>query len=125
MTPAIFPELSLVLVFPDIHCSTGKVFQSLELGKTTPQPVSQMLEALAANDPEKIARALFNRLEEASFKLWPQLGVIRDRLLELGCLGAMMSGSGSTIFGIARNPAQAKEIASCFDKALPAQTQRR
>jgi len=43
-------------------------------------------------------------------KKYPEIGKIKDRLIEEGALGALMSGSGPTVFGIAQNKEQALKI---------------
>ena len=42
-----------------------------------------------------------NGLERAAARLWPGLAEVKAALLEAGCLAALMSGSGPTVFGIA------------------------
>jgi len=43
---------------------------------------------------------LMNDLESAAFAICPELEEIKQELLDVGALGALMSGSGSTVFGI-------------------------
>jgi len=43
-------------------------------------------------------------------KKYREIGKIKDRLIEEGVLGALMSGSGPTVFGIAQNKEQALKI---------------
>ena len=59
-------------------------------------------------DIEKIASGLCNVLEEVTFKLYPELELIKEHLISHGALGSLMSGSGPTIFGIFENVRQAK-----------------
>jgi 4-diphosphocytidyl-2-C-methyl-D-erythritol kinase len=48
-----------------------------------------------------------NDLETSVLASFPQLLEIKETLLKQGCLQALMSGSGSTVFGIWEDPAQA------------------
>src|SRR5919198_5159745 len=62
-----------------------------------------LLAALAAGDPERLAAALHNDLEPAAFDLLPALAKSKQRLGEAGALGAIMSGSGPTMLGLCRD----------------------
>jgi 4-diphosphocytidyl-2-C-methyl-D-erythritol kinase len=61
-------------------------------------------------DPVNIGRSLFNGLEPAALSLLPLIGALRDSLLKAGGLGALVSGSGPTVFGVARDPDHADKI---------------
>ena len=52
---------------------------------------------------EKIAKRLDNILEVPSIKLLPLISDIKQKMLDNNCLGALMSGSGTAIFGIYEN----------------------
>ena len=49
---------------------------------------------------------LINDFEEGIFRLHPELGEIKQRLYDLGAVYAAMSGSGSALFGLFREPVQ-------------------
>ena len=75
---------------------------------------SQMVAAIAAGHeaaPSKIGRLLYNDLERAVLPEYPKLVDIKNKLLEQECFGAMMSGSGSTMFAIAADLDRAHKIA--------------
>src|SRR6266540_1890324 len=77
---------------------TAPVYQHYdELGLARPLEdrwPSALLEALAAGDLERIGASLTNDLEPAAFDLHPALEAGKDKLLEAGAVGAVMSGSG-------------------------------
>ena len=83
-----------------------------------PEP-GPLLEAAASGDPGTLGPALFNDLEAPVFSRHPELGAARDRLLAAGALGAVMSGSGSSVLGLARDAAHARELADGFEDAEP------
>jgi 4-diphosphocytidyl-2-C-methyl-D-erythritol kinase len=116
------PQLDLVLVTPPIHCSTAQVFKAFKASAKAKE-CTEMLAAIERDDAEGIARALFNRLQEPSFKLWPELESYRKELLRGGCLGALMSGSGSSLFGVARDRDHALTLADELDFARAVTTQ--
>ena len=62
-----------------------------------------MALALGAGDVVEIAGLLHNDLERPAFLLRPELPALKERLIEAGSLGALLSGSGPTLFGVARD----------------------
>lgn len=56
--------------------------------------------ALAANDSEGVCQNMYNIFEEAILPHRPLAQRAKELLLESGAIGAMMSGSGPTVFGI-------------------------
>jgi 4-diphosphocytidyl-2-C-methyl-D-erythritol kinase len=70
-----------------------------------------LLAALAAGDAERLAGALHNDLEPAAFDLLPGLVKSKQRLLEAGAIGAIMSGSGPTMLGLCRDEDHATQLA--------------
>ncbi len=60
--------------------------------------------------------ALSNDFEAAVFRRHPRLGKIRRALLQQGAAEAALAGSGSAVFGICRNPTQARRAAQGFPK---------
>jgi 4-diphosphocytidyl-2-C-methyl-D-erythritol kinase len=74
-----------------------------------------MMLALGAGDVGEIAASLHNDLEGPAFALRPELPSAKAKLLEAGALGALLSGSGPTLFGIARDGSEARSIAAAVD----------
>jgi 4-diphosphocytidyl-2-C-methyl-D-erythritol kinase len=58
--------------------------------------------------------AVSNDFEAPVFRRHPRLGEIRDGLLKRGAADAALAGSGSAVFGVYRNPAQARRAARAF-----------
>jgi 4-diphosphocytidyl-2-C-methyl-D-erythritol kinase len=106
------PALSLVVVYPNLLVSTPKVYQTLDtLPSYSPVSSVPLLEAIEQQQFNNIPNNLFNRLETATFHLYPQLKEIKGLLLSYGCEGVLMSGSGSSFFGICIDMEQAAFIA--------------
>jgi 4-diphosphocytidyl-2-C-methyl-D-erythritol kinase len=61
-----------------------------------------------------LAKGLFNDLEQVSIRIHPVLAELKRILIEHGALGALMSGSGPTVFGIF----ETEEMAVKAEKAL-------
>ena len=81
-----------------------------------------MTMALSSGDPKEIGRLVNNDLEPAAFALRPGLREKKEAMAAAGALGAGMTGSGPTIFGIASSKAHAAEIAAkvegTFDRVV-------
>jgi 4-diphosphocytidyl-2-C-methyl-D-erythritol kinase len=99
------------VVSPPFSVSTRMVYQNLNLQLTNRiKPPTRAHLKTAAFDP---LQHLCNDLETVTLALHPELTTIKHHLRELGALGSLMSGSGSSVFGLfpdrgaARNAADA------------------
>lgn len=99
------PDFGLLLVKPRKGVSTKLAFGGLDAAHMTHPDVDGMRQALIDNDYERITECLGNTLEEVSMNLVPDIREIKEDLLDQGFDGVLMSGSGSTVFGITKNPA--------------------
>jgi 4-diphosphocytidyl-2-C-methyl-D-erythritol kinase len=79
---------------------------------------SQMLRAIADRNPDLIAESLYNDLERVVLPEYPQVKKLRDRFEELGALGTMMSGSGSTVFALCKTADQAEALKAQMQSAF-------
>lgn len=111
-------RLDLVVVKPPMGLSTAEVYRRLTV-PATPVTGTAIRTALAEGDPATIARHLMNRLEEPAWAMRPELAGLARRLTEAGSLGTLLSGSGSSLFGICRNRAHAVEVADRFRTTTP------
>ena len=102
--------VALVLVNPGFALPTGEVYGHLEPGDFTGgEAVRALLAGLAAG-PEGIGARLVNGLERPAARLWPGLAEVKAALLRAGALGAVMSGSGPTVIGVAPSSTAARRI---------------
>jgi 4-diphosphocytidyl-2-C-methyl-D-erythritol kinase len=83
---------------------------------TGPDP-EPLLAAASAGDPSSLGPLLFNDLERPVVARHAEIGEAKHRLLEAGALGAVMSGSGSSVLGLARDEGHARELAAGFEAA--------
>jgi len=79
-------------------------------GRTGPEP-GPLLTAVTTGDPRAVGPLLFNDLEAPVVVRHAPIGEAKARLLEAGALGAVMSGSGSSVVGLARDEAHAQALA--------------
>ncbi len=113
------PHLHFVVVKPNFGLSTPRVFaelgeQGTPFSERAAKSESRLSELLAALNRGAIGRAcqsMTNRLEIAAVRLAPEISRIKATLARAGCLGQLMTGSGSTLVGIARSANQARRIA--------------
>ena len=107
---ALGRPLDFVLVSPPFGLSTAEVFGNIV---APPGPVSgeDVRRAAEAGDVEELGRRLHNRLQAAAERLRPETAEWRERLAALGPAGAMMTGSGSTVFALCRSPEEALRVA--------------
>jgi 4-diphosphocytidyl-2-C-methyl-D-erythritol kinase len=85
---------------------------------TGPDP-DRLLAVATAGDAEALGPLLFNDLERPVAARHPEIEEAARDLIESGALGAVMSGSGSSVIGLARDEAHARELAAGFDGAEP------
>ena len=94
------PPRPALLITPPIHVSTPAAYRALER-KTTHESARQIAEFQAV--ASQLNSRCKNDFESVVFQQHPQLKSIKGKLLRLGARPALMSGSGSTIFGIFPN----------------------
>ena len=108
----VCPAFSVVLVKPPVNVSTAFVYQHLDLNHIYTHPdTHQMLAAIRRQDAEGICAHLENVLETVTIPLYPQIQQIKNRLIALGAKGALMSGSGPTVYGLFENKTKAEAAA--------------
>ena len=90
------PSLWYVLIYPNFEVSTRWAYQHFVL---TNQQFHFNLHKFLKT-PEGISRILFNHLEEVVSRKYPQIGIMKKILISVGTLGALMTGSGPTVFGL-------------------------
>ncbi len=95
LRPTVF-----VMVFPGIPVLAGWAYSNLNMGLTRRPHAFNLnrLKSILARYPEA-APGFYNRLEDAVCPTYPQLAEIVARLQEGGAPVAMMTGSGSGVFG--------------------------
>lgn len=103
-------EPHFVLVKPPFSLSTADVYSTWDKrGERCYPPVTDMVEALGRGDWRKVGASLYNSLETVAAGQHHEIPEIKARLLSLGAEGALMSGSGPTVFGVFRGYTDAKQ----------------
>jgi 4-diphosphocytidyl-2-C-methyl-D-erythritol kinase len=105
------PQCWIILVKPPIQVSTADVYGRLRADAIERHPpTQQLLQAIDDGDYYKMCRSLGNVLEDVTMELHPQVRTLKQLMLKLGADGALMSGSGPTVFGIVKRESKAAKI---------------
>jgi 4-diphosphocytidyl-2-C-methyl-D-erythritol kinase len=102
-----WPELWYVIVAPRIQVSTSWVYKNLQLKELTRDETFHINKFLREK-PDKIAWILENDLESVTSARFPIIETIKHSLLNLGAEGALMTGSGPSVFGVFSSSGQAE-----------------
>lgn len=95
------PGCFVVLVKPQFSISTAWAYENIDACQNIVHPdTDALIDALARGDLMGVCSSMGNVLEDVSIGRYPILSEIKAHLISLGALGAQMSGSGPTVFGI-------------------------
>ena len=106
------PETWVVLAKPRISVSTAWAYQNYDEQGAEKHPDNKAIEAAIARGNRKaVAGLLCNVLESVTIKKYDVIADYKQMMLDKGAMASMMSGSGPTVFGLARSREQAEAIA--------------
>ena len=91
----------LVLVKPDTPISTKEAFSNIH-----PKHPEVSLKEIATQPIENWKGLMKNDFEESIFPCHPEIAAIKDKLYDLGAVYASMTGSGSAVYGIFKQPVE-------------------
>jgi 4-diphosphocytidyl-2-C-methyl-D-erythritol kinase len=107
------PDCYIVLCKPPFPISTPELFRAIDSAEITERPdTSGMLQALDCGDLKAVAAQLCNVFAPVVEFGHPEVRDIRETMCRMGALGACMTGSGPTVFGIFEEEGAA---AACFE----------
>ena len=118
------PSWNALLVTGGLHVSTPDAYRALGRQLTTSAPVNMMNDFQSALWSVGVARdagdwEVRNDFETVVFAQYPQLKLIKGKLLRLGARPALMTGSGSTIYGIFPSKSARDRAAVQLRRELP------
>lgn len=109
----------LVVANPGIPCSTAEVFKNWKAGLTPPPHfLHNMLSFVRTGHVTAAADVLYNGLQEGVFEQYPLVEQAASQLKVAGCFGVLLSGSGSSVFGLVRDEAHGQEVCRRLDNGL-------
>jgi len=107
----------IVLVKPDFQLSTAEVYRGFRLEGVKEHPdTGSFVADWNQGNKQDIAGHMVNVLESVSITQKPEIGYLKESLLEMGALKALMSGSGPSVFGIYDNAEQAEAAVRLLKK---------
>ncbi|MEW6726071.1 4-(cytidine 5'-diphospho)-2-C-methyl-D-erythritol kinase [Desulforudis sp. 1088] len=116
---AALPAAGVLLVKPPFGVSTTQVYAAYDSGpRERLSDARRMVEAVESGSLERVAACLGNDLEQVTLTRYPELAAIKRRILATGALGALMAGSGPTVFGLYRSAEDARKAATRFEGDL-------
>ncbi len=89
----------ITVVKPDIFVSTREAFSAIK-----PEYPIISLKEIIHNPIEEWKELMINDFETSVFSIHPEIKLIKEKLYNLGAIYASMSGSGSSVFGIFKEP---------------------
>ena len=103
------PKCTVLIAKPPVSVSTKVVYEALDSGNIVKHPdIDGIIEGLQNRDLRQVAASMGNVLEDVTIPLYPVIDQSKQEMLAAGAAGAMMSGSGPTVFGLFENRAAAK-----------------
>ncbi len=103
----VMSDYYILIAKPSVSVSTKYVYQHLELNEDTVHPdIDGMREAIRKDDLDGVVSRMGNVLAAVTEKEHPEIIRLKELMLEGGAEGALMSGSGPTVFGIFKEKQQ-------------------
>lgn len=117
------PKCTALIAKPPVSVSTKTVYEALDAQEITEHPdIDGIISGLEKGDVRAVASSMGNVLEGVTIPMHPVIAEIKKEMMDAGALGAMMSGSGPTVFGLFDNRAAAKSAQKKIrEKALTKQ----
>ena len=95
------PHAYVLLVRPPVAVSTPEVFRDFSIdNKSRPTDLDELIKSIGDKNLKGVTNNLYNALEENVCKKYPIISAVKAKLIKHGAAGALMSGSGPTVFGI-------------------------
>ena len=115
-----FPACFFVICKPEYSVSTPELFQALDKMKIRVHPDTQgLLEAVKTSDLKQICRRMYNVFEDVPDRRMKTIAEIKRKLMNAGAQGAIMTGTGSAVFGVFRDENKAEKAAEGLGKEYP------
>lgn len=100
-----------ILIYPNLRISTKDIYNNFEMRLTKRGiGVKILLAAVRKGDIDLTGKALFNSLEPVVLGKYPALSFWKEELLSAGAKGTLVSGSGSSVFGLVANRKEAERV---------------
>ena len=95
------PRCSFLICKPEFSISTPELFRKLDASPMRRHPDTQgIIQALEKGELIQICRRMYNVFEDVDDRRMRSVAEIKGALLDNGALSAMMTGTGSAVFGV-------------------------
>ena len=106
-----FPDCLYVVCKPEFSISTPELFRKLDQMSLRCHPdTAGILDAIEQDNLSQVCRRMYNVFEDVDDRRLRTVKEIKSLMLDYGALGAMMTGTGSAVFGIFRKGAETEEL---------------
>ena len=114
------PPCRFVIVKPSFSISTPELFRRLDAAPLRVHPdTAGLLAALEAGDLPMLCRRMYNVFEDVDDRRLRSVRQIKGELLDGGALGAVMTGTGSAVFGVFADAEAAERCCEALKKEYP------
>jgi len=110
VSPVEIPPLWFLIVYPNVVLRAKDVYNSVKIVLTKTENDIKLRRKFETI--QDVAVTLENDLEKVGITMCSTIGLVKTRLMEIGSQGALMSGSGSSVFGIFQSEHEAQEASS-------------
>lgn len=115
------PMAHVLIVNPPFEVSTAQVYKDLDAIADPAHPdIDRLTELLKEGSLHRFADEMGNILERVTMPALPVIGQIKEKMLEKGAFGSMMTGSGPTVFGLFDSLEKARNACTYFSEELTA-----
>ncbi len=108
--PALYCAFA-VIISPKFSLNTKIMYELYDKEEKAEAPdLKNTINALKKNSLKDVAKGLYNAFEPPAVNLRPEISYLKERLLTEGAFGALMSGSGSSVYGLFDKMSKADEV---------------
>lgn len=106
----LYEDVFILVCKPELFVSTKEVYEAVDSKVIEKRPDNKLLiELLKENNIELLSKKMYNVLESVTKEKYPVIDEIENTMIDNKALGAMMSGSGPTVFGLYSNKDDAEK----------------
>ena len=114
------PDCCFVICKPSFSISTPELYKKLDSAPVRIHPDTPgLLTALREGDLSSLCRRMYNVFEEIDDRRLRTVAELKSRLLDHRAMGAMMTGTGSAVFGVFRRPEEAEAACAALRGTVP------
>lgn len=108
-------KIPVLLVKPQEGVSTAEIYNAIDTAENLTHPDTKgVIEAISQGDIDMLCAKMGNIMETVTAKKNKHIMGIKEKMLSLGAMGSIMSGSGPTVFGIFKDVETAKKAHDFF-----------